>query len=119
MNNNSIIGEIGEIKAGMYLEDNNYEIINKNYRCRFGEIDIIAFDKKTNELVFIEVKSRTNFFYGMPIDAINKQKIKHIKNSINYYIIDKKLSNTDIRIDAIEVFFKGKKCYIHHVKAIL
>ena len=119
MKNKKFIGQIGENNAVKYLEENNYEIINRNYSCRYGEIDIIAIDRKTNELAFIEVKARTNFVYGMPIDAINNKKIKHIKNTINYYIVDRKLSNIDIRIDAIEVFLKGKKCYIHHIKAIL
>ena len=119
MNNKGLIGKIGENNAAKYLEKNSYEIINKNYYCKFGEIDIVAVDKKTNELVFIEVKTRRTFSYGMPIDSINNKKIKHLRNSINYYIFDKKISNTDIRIDAIEVILKGKKCYIHHIKAIL
>ena len=119
MINKKIIGKIGENSATRYLEKNNYEIINRNYSCRFGEIDIIAIDKKTNELIFIEVKTRTNLSYGMPIESINNKKIKHIINSINYYIMNKKLSNIDIRIDAIEVILKKNKCYINHIKAIL
>ena len=73
MNNKNMIGKFGENNVAKYLEENNYEVINRNYRCRYGEIDIIAIDKETNELVFIEVKARTNMFYGMPIDAINSQ----------------------------------------------
>lgn len=119
MNINGKIGKIGEIKSVEYLEKNNYEVINKNFNCKFGEIDIIAIDKKTKELVFIEVKTRTNFSYGMPIDSINNKKIKHLKNSIKYYISNNKVKGKDIRIDAIEVLIRKKICYIHHVKAIL
>lgn len=119
MNNKKIIGKIGEDKSVEYLENENYEIINRNYFCKFGEIDIIAMDKSSKELVFIEVKTRTNQAFGMPIDAINKEKIKHLEKAINYYIIVKKIQEMDIRIDAIEVLLKGKKCFIHHVKKIL
>ena len=119
MKNKKLIGKLGEDKSVEYLENSNYEIIDRNYKCRFGEIDIIATDKETNELVFIEVKTRTNLNYGMPIEAINIEKIKHIKSSINYYIINKKILNIDIRIDAIEVLIKEKTCYIHHVKCII
>ena len=63
-------------KTMEYLENNYYQIIEKNFYCRFGEIDIIAIDKKENELVFIEVKTRTNLLYGIPIEAVNYNKIK-------------------------------------------
>lgn len=119
MNNKNMVGKFGEDKSAEYLENNDYEVINRNYYCKFGEIDIIAVDKKTSELVFIEVKTRTNLSYGMPIEAINKQKIKHMKKSINHYIVNKNILNWDIRIDAIEVLIKEKTYYIHHIKRIL
>lgn len=119
MNNKKKIGSLGEDISAKYLQKNNYEVINRNYSCKFGEIDIIAIDKNTKELVFIEVKTRTNFKYGMPIDAIDIKKIKHIKNTINYYLIDKKVNNIDIRIDVIQILLKGKKYYINHIKQII
>ena len=60
------IGEIGEKLATNYLIQNNYQIIKRNFTCRQGEIDIIAKDKIKKELTFIEVKTRTNFKYGLP-----------------------------------------------------
>lgn len=119
MNKKKFIGKLGEDKSIEYLEENNYEILNRNYYCRFGEIDIIAIDKMLYEVVFIEVKTRTNLVFGMPIEAINREKIKHMKKTINYYIIDKKIQTMNIRVDAIEVLIKGGKYYIHHVKRIL
>lgn len=119
MTNKQYIGKLGENKSLEYLQKNFYQIIEKNFFCRYGEIDIIALDKKQNELAFIEVKTRTNLSYGMPIESINNKKIKNIKKSINYYIINKKLKNINIRIDAIEVLIKENKCIIHHIKQII
>ena len=58
---NQTLGRFGEEKACNYLKKNNYKIIERNFRCRQGEIDIIAKDLSKNELVFIEVKTRLNF----------------------------------------------------------
>ena len=78
-----------------------------------GEIDIIAKDK--NEIVFVEVKTRTSFKYGMPSEAINYNKRKHIYRVARYYILKNDLENDAIRFDVIEVIV-GNKFYIHHIK---
>jgi len=57
------IGKLGEDIACLYLEKNNYKIIKRNFRCKQGELDIIAFNLK-KELIFIEVKTRNNINYG-------------------------------------------------------
>ena len=72
------IGEIGEKLATNYLIQNNYQIIKRNFTCRQGEIDIIAKDKIKKELTFIEVKTRTNFKYGLPSESVTDNKQKHI-----------------------------------------
>lgn len=119
MNKKQYIGRLGENKSIEYLQNNNYQILEKNFYCKFGEIDIIALDKQENEIVFLEVKTRTNLSYGMPIESINNKKIKHIEKTINYYIINRKIPKLDIRIDAIEVLVSGNKCFINHIKQIV
>jgi putative endonuclease len=109
-----VLGKKGEDIAVEYILKNKYELIERNFNCRQGEIDIIAKDK--NEIVFIEVKTRTNKKYGKPIDAVTPLKIKHILNSIKYYVFINKLENTFIRIDVIEVYQKERKTYINHIK---
>ncbi len=79
-----------------------------------GEIDIIAKDEKY--LVFIEVKTRTNQKYGEPRDAVDKNKRKHIINTIKYYLYKNDLENAYIRIDIIEIYIKKQKTYINHIK---
>lgn len=109
------IGKSGEEIASEYLQNKKgYTIIERNFLCRQGEIDIIAKDKE--EIVFIEVKTRTNEHYGLASEAVNKQKIKHLINSIKYYIYLKKLEQKLIRIDVIEIYIKKNKVYINHIK---
>ena len=109
MYKNEIIGKEGEEIASIYLQ--------RNFYCRAGEIDIIAKDK--NELVFIEVKTRTNSKFGRPSEAINFGKKKHLYHSIEYYLYSKKIREAKIRIDAIEVYLNiGISCRINHIKNI-
>ena len=69
---NKNIGELGENVACEFLIKNGYKIICRNYRNKYGEIDIIASFK--NEVVFIEVKTRKSLRYGFPAEAVNAQK---------------------------------------------
>lgn len=112
------IGRWGENLACQYLEKNNYRIIERNFLCRQGEIDIIAEDIQKKEIVFLEVKTRSNLKYGNPAEAVNKLKQKHIKQVAKYYIYKKQLNNIAIRIDIIEVYILEQNCKINHIKQI-
>ena len=108
------LGRKGEDIAYKYLVNNNYEIIERNFKCKQGEIDIIA--KENDEIVFIEVKTRSNVACGRPSEAVNQAKQKHIKRANKYYTYLNKLDNCYIRIDVIEVYLKNNKFYINHIK---
>ena len=112
-----ILGKLGEDLVEKYLIDKNYKIIERNFRCKQGEIDIIA--KEDDEIVFIEVKTRSNVACGRPSEAVNQVKQKHIKKATKYYIYLNKLENHYIRIDVIEVYLKNNKFYINHIKQII
>lgn len=111
------IGKIGEDIAIKYLEDIGYIIIERNFLSIQGEIDIIAKDRQ--ELVFIEVKTRTNKKFGMPVDAVNKTKQKHFVRTVKYYLYLKKLENNFVRLDVIEVYINKEKYEINHIKQII
>ena len=113
---NRELGAWGEKKAAGYLRLHGYKIIEMNCRFRQGEIDIIAKDK--DEYVFIEVKTRQNFNYGIPSEAVDERKQKHIWNATQYYIYSHNLENKYIRIDVIEVYKKKNKLYLNHIKQI-
>lgn len=110
-------GKQGEEVVCKYLEKNNYIILDKNFNIRTGEIDIIAKDK--NEIVFIEVKTRTNNRYGMPVEAVTEEKLKKIYRTAEYYIHKRNLYNISARIDVVEVFINENKYYIKHLKDVI
>ncbi len=85
--NNKEKGDLGEVIALKYLIKSGAEILERNYKIKTGEIDIIA--KVDNELVFIEVKSRSNTRYGYPAEAVNYKKINKISNVARYYMLMK------------------------------
>lgn len=108
------IGKVGEDIAVEYLRKKGYIIIERNFNCKQGEIDIIA--KDNNEIVFVEVKTRTNETYGKPKEAVDKTKKKHIYKSAEYYIYQKHVENRPVRIDVIEVYKKEEKYILNHIK---
>lgn len=112
------IGKWGENLACKYLEENNYKVIERNFLCRQGEIDIVARDFLNNELVFIEVKTRSNFKYGNPADAVDKHKQRHMMQAIKYYLYKNHVQNMPIRVDVLEVYIV-QSCKINHIKQIL
>ncbi len=112
-----IVGKEGEDEAARYLERQGYKIIQRNFECRQGEIDIIAKEKE--EYVFIEVKTRQNFHYGMPCEAVNEQKQKHIWKATKYYLYSHKLEDSFIRFDVIEVYKRKDKFYVNHIKQVM
>lgn len=112
------IGQIGENLACTYLEKNNHKVIERNFRCKQGEIDIIAKDLIKNELVFIEVKTRLNFHFGKPAQSVTTIKQHHILNVSKYYLYLHSLNNIFVRYDIIEIFVNDFQFKINHIKQI-
>jgi len=105
--NNKFLGGIGEKAAAEYLESQGYHIIERNYKCKLGEIDIIAADKDT--IAFIEVKTRTSDNFGQPGEAVNYHKQKKIAQTALSYISNKKLFNWMSRFDVVEVIIDNDR----------
>ncbi len=109
------LGNDGENETAQYLENSNYEIIFRNFSCNFGEIDIIALDKNVtpNEIVFVEVKNRTNTNCGNPSEAVNFAKIRHIYKVATYFMYLYNLEDYAARFDVVEVLNSST---INHIK---
>jgi putative endonuclease len=110
MNNKRQCGAEYEKMAGEYLEKQGYEILFYNYRCFFGEIDIIAKEGKT--IVFCEVKYRSSVAYGNPLESVNTKKQKIIFKSAMYYLRNEHSEEVECRFDVIG--FMGNE--ITHIK---
>ena len=112
-----LIGKLGEDVAERYLKQKGYLIIERNFSCRQGELDIIA--KEKDFLVFVEVKTRSNLLYGKPVEAVNINKRKHMIKVAKYYLHIHSWDNRFVRFDVIEVFIDKGIAKVHHIPQIV
>lgn len=104
------LGVKGENLAVRYLKKRGYRIIERNYRIKLGEIDIIA--EQGDNLVFIEVKTRSGSSFGSPLESITVQKQKQLSKVALEYICKKKCHQLPARFDVVGIQFqKGGKSY--------
>lgn len=114
---NLSIGKIGEQISARYLIDKGYKIVERNYRNKIGEIDIITL--KSDVIVFIEVKTRTNLNYGYPYEAVDNKKKKTIIKTSLIYLSNKNINNVQCRYDIIEVYLNKENVYkINHLENV-
>jgi len=95
-------GNIAEDQAADYLKEKGYKILERNFACKMGEVDIIAEDKQ-NTIVFVEVKQRKTNLFGGGLAAVNKAKQRRITLTAAVYIKKTKISYTALRFDIITV----------------
>ncbi|MCM3782980.1 YraN family protein [Neobacillus mesonae] len=95
-------GKAGEVAAMQYLQKKGYRIVETNWKCRSGELDIIAEIDGT--YVFTEVRSRTpSDRFGTHLESVNHRKIAQVRRTAAVYIQEHKLYNSPIRFDVIGV----------------
>ena len=109
---NIILGKIGESKAVDYLKKQGLKIIQTNYKNKLGEIDIICYNKKDDEYVFVEVKTRSSLEFGLPCEAVNIHKQNKIKSVAKLYLLINKKLDYKVRFDVLEVIDNK----INHIK---
>lgn len=116
------IGDFGENKAIIYLQKEYYQIIERNFRKEWGEIDIVAKDKKTKEIVFIEVKTRQlNYSNSLsPEEVLTSRKVRRLKRAFLSYLNQYNLEDKPWRFDfiAIEIDNFSQEPEIRHYKNI-
>jgi len=95
------IGRQAEEYAVMYLQEKGWRIIDRNWTCSEGELDIIA--ELGEELVFVEVKGRRSERYGGPESAVHERKRQHLRDAAWRYVLEHELEETLWRIDVIAV----------------
>ncbi len=114
---NKSFGRRGEDAACEYLVSSGYKIIDRNWRCSFGEADIIMQDR--NSLVFVEVKTRRDTEKGFPSEAVGAKKREKYEKIALAYISNIDLVDVSVRFDVISVLVTAEKRALikHHVNA--
>lgn len=95
------LGNSGEKLAEKFLKKNGYKILNKNFKCPFGEVDIVA--AKDGTVAFIEVKARTTDAFGTPSEAVDFNRKSRYINCARFYFSGMQV-NYNVRFDVIEVY---------------
>jgi len=111
------LGRYGEEIAAQYLMEHEYKIIHRNWRCKTGELDIIAMFDTT--LIFVEVRTRRlTGTFGSPQEAINTQKQWQVRNTAQYYMHQFHKHHSLARFDfiAVELNKEGALLQIHHIE---
>jgi putative endonuclease len=117
MAHNAELGRRGEQLAVDHLEARGMAVLERNWRCRLGEIDIVARDG--GDLVFIEVKTRSNGDYGHPFEAITPIKLARLRRLAIAWCESSEASAARIRIDAVAVLVPAESpALIEHLEGI-
>lgn len=107
-------GRRGEDRAADFLVSRGYKLLQRNYKSKLGEIDIIARDKET--VCFIEVKSRNTVRFGLPQEAVSRLKQKQIAKVATMFLKENNLLDSFARFDVVSVLFSGEKENIELIK---
>ena len=113
MAEHNLLGEQGEQLAVNYLLDKGYVILEKNYRYRKAEVDIIARVKDV--LVVIEVKTRSSDYFGSPEEFVSQKKIELLRSAIDYYVQENDL-DVEVRFDIVAIIKKKDKPVIRYIE---
>ncbi|CCO08459.1 YraN family protein [Desulforamulus hydrothermalis] len=109
------VGKRGEDEAYQMLCGLGWQILNRNYRCRLGELDIVARDT-TGALVFVEVRSRTGVSHGMPEESVDYRKQNKLRRLARQYLLaHPQLPDKPCRFDVVAVYFNDNNKKITHI----
>lgn len=107
-------GDSGEAIALDHLSDKGYELVERNYRTRYGEIDLILRDAGT--LVFVEVKLRRGTGYGDPLESVTPRKQEQVRSIAEQYLAEAQPEYEEIRFDAVGILCDSGPPDVTHVQ---
>ncbi len=111
---NQIVGKEGERAAEIYLKKKGYRIVERNYRCAVGELDLIALDGKV--IVFVEVKTRSGDRFGSPLESVPRYKQRKMIQTALFFMSQHRLHERQARFDVVGISRGGKKPLIQHIQ---
>lgn len=108
------LGNDSESLAGRFLMQKGYQIVETNFSCKRGEIDLIA--RKDDLLVFVEVRSKTSAQYGQPLETVNRKKQEKIRKAAEYYLyVHPELAGLYCRFDVISILWQNGKVRLNWI----
>ncbi len=111
------LGRSGERVAADYLEDLGIRVIDSNWRCPAGEIDLVALDGQ--ELVVVEVKTRRSRRYGDPLEAVTEAKLRRLRTLAVLWAREHRHVMGGLRIDAVGIIMDGRmEPQVDHVRGV-
>ena len=113
-NGKLLLGKEGERVAERYLQKKGYKLVERNYRCTVGELDLIVLDRRV--LVFVEVKTRTGYAFGSPLEAVEFRKQRKMIQAAQFYMAEKRLQQRDARFDVVGVSWAGREPLVEHIE---
>jgi putative endonuclease len=109
-----VLGHHGEELAEQFLKRKGYTLVQRNYRCPAGEIDLIALDRRV--IVFVEVKTRSGEGFGTPFEAVARWKQKKMIRTAMFFLSEKRLHNRAARFDVVGVSWSGRDPIVEHIE---
>ncbi len=113
-NAKQVLGREGERVAEQFLKQKGFKIVERNYRCAAGELDLVVLDKRV--VVFVEVKTRTGLGFGTPLEAVAYHKQQKMIQAAQYFLSEKGLHQRDARFDVVGVSWPGREPVVEHIE---
>jgi putative endonuclease len=109
-----VLGKEGERIAELFLRKKGYKLVERNYRCAAGELDLVMLDHRV--IVFVEVKTRTGIGYGTPLEAVESRKQQKMIYAAQFFISAKKLGQREGRFDVVGISWAGAQPLVEHIE---
>lgn len=107
------LGRRGEDLATRVLERLGFGVIERNYRCRHGEVDVIA--RRGHTVVFCEVKTRTTDRWGLPAEAVDHRKRARLRRLAVHWLAERKPGRVEVRFDVVSVIVANGRSEASHI----
>lgn len=114
-----VLGREGEDYAVEYLRALGMVVVERNWRCREGEIDVIAFDEECDTLVIVEVKTRRTTTFGSPVEAVNPAKVRRLRQLAYAWMREHPVGVGAVRIDVVGILMQsGDQPSLEHIRDV-
>lgn len=111
------IGDLGEQYAAVWLENQGWRTLDRNWHCRYGELDVISRNPM-GQIVFVEVKTRRTLRYGTPQEAVTASKQINLRHAAVQWLSEPshRMPHNGVRFDVITVVIQGDRPLLHHIE---